>query len=96
MCFNKEKMKDVLSYLLSNCLFVLGLKNFCQIIGIPIGSDSAQFSDNLFLYYYENKWVNSLKQKWPIKSQETLISRLNRFNDELNVIDNEKEFEDNF
>ena len=89
-------MKDVLSYLLSNCLLVLGLKNFCQIIGIPIGYDSAQFSDNLFLYYYESRWVNSLKQKWPIKSQETLISRLNRFNDELNVIDNEKEFEDNF
>ena len=56
-------MKDVLSYLLSNYLLVLGLKNFCQIIGIPIGSDSAQFSDNLFLYYYESRWVNSLKQK---------------------------------
>ena len=29
--------------LLSNCFFTIGLKTFCQIIGLPVGSDPAPF-----------------------------------------------------
>ena len=33
-----------------------------QIIGIPIGSDPAPFIANLFLYVYENRYMEKLKK----------------------------------
>ena len=56
-------MKDAVSYLLSNCYFTVGPKIFCHIIGIPMVSDPAPFFANLFLYYYESRWMNELKKK---------------------------------
>ena len=38
-----------------------------KIIGIPMGSYAAPFFTNLFLYFYESKWMNELKtdeSKW--------------------------------
>ena len=63
MCFDKQKMKDDVSYLLSNCCFSVGVKLFCQVIGMPMGSVSYQFFANLFSYYYETRWVNEMKKK---------------------------------
>ena len=68
--FNKQQMKDAVSYLLSNCYFTVGHKIFCQIIGIPMGSDPAPFFANLFLYYYESKWMNELKKKDLIRARK--------------------------
>ena len=31
--------------------------SFCQVIGIPMVSDPAAFMVNIFLYYYDNKWL---------------------------------------
>ena len=36
LCFDKQKLKNAISYLLSNCFFTVGSKIFRQIIGIPI------------------------------------------------------------
>ena len=46
---------QLLIYFLIN---YFGPKIFCQIIGIPIGSDTASSFANLFLYFYESKWMN--------------------------------------
>ena len=43
ICLNKQKIKDVVAYLLLNCYFAVGSKIFCQIIGIPMESDPAPF-----------------------------------------------------
>ena len=67
ICFSKQQMKDAVSYLFSNCYFTVGPKIFCQIIGIPMGSDPAPFFANLFLYYYERRWMNELKGVVPRK-----------------------------
>ena len=40
---NKQQIKDAVAYLLLNCYFTVGPTIFCQIIGIPMGSDSAPF-----------------------------------------------------
>ena len=40
---NKQQIKDAIAYLLFNCYFTVGPKIFCQIIGIPMGSDPAPF-----------------------------------------------------
>ena len=50
-CLNKQHTKDAVAYLLLNCYFIVGSKIFCQIIGIPMGSDPAPFFANLFLYF---------------------------------------------
>ena len=60
--FDKASVKDSLKYLMNNCFFTLGNKVFRQVIGIPMGSDPAPFMANLFLYFYENKWVRTLKK----------------------------------
>ena len=36
-----------------------------------MGSDPAQFFVNLFLYYYENKWINKTK-KLTLEGLDTL------------------------
>ena len=43
ICVNKQQIKDAVAYLLLNCYFTVDPKIFCQIIGIPMGSDSAPF-----------------------------------------------------
>ena len=85
ICFSKQQMKDAVSYLLSNCYFTVGPKIFCQIIGIPMGSDPAPFFANLFLYYYESRWMNELKKKDLIRVRK--LCNIFRFIDDLNAID---------
>ena len=51
LCFSKQDVKDAVTCLLCNCYFTVGSKLFCQIIGIPMGSDPAPFFANLFLYF---------------------------------------------
>ena len=43
ICLNKQQIKDAVTCLLLNCYFTDGPNIFCQIIGIPMGSDPAPF-----------------------------------------------------
>ena len=70
ICLNKQQIKDAVGYLLLNCNFTVGPKIFCQIIGIPMGSDPAPFFANLFLYFYESKWMNELKKNDLIRARK--------------------------
>ena len=63
ICLNKQHIKDAVAYLLFNCYFTVGPKIFCQIVGIPMGSDPAPFFANLFLYFYESKWIKRTKEE---------------------------------
>lgn len=63
LVFDMDKIKDALKYLMSSCFFTLGNLLFKQVIGIPMGSDPAPFMANLFLYFYENKWLTDLRKK---------------------------------
>ena len=70
ICLKKHQIKDAVAYVLLNCYFTVGPKMFCQIIGIPMGSDPAPFFANLFLYFYESKWMNELKKN---EKQENFV-----------------------
>ena len=61
--FDKNNLKKGIKYLMDHCYFTLGDKLFKQIIGIPMGADPAPFMANLFLYYYESKWVRKVKKE---------------------------------
>ena len=50
----------LVSFIISNCSFTVGNVIFQQIIGIPMGIDPAPFWTNLFLYFHENKFIQSL------------------------------------
>ena len=90
--FNKQQMKDAVSYLLSNCYFTVDHKIFYQIIGIPMESDPVPFFANLFLYYYEfqSKWMNKLKKKDLIRTRK--LCNIFRFIDDLNTLNDAGEF----
>ena len=54
---DKSSLKLAINILLNNCFFNFGNLLFQQITGTSMGSDPATFIVNLFLYYYENKWL---------------------------------------
>ena len=94
ICLNKQQIKDAVAYLLLNCYFTIGPKIFCQIIGIPMESDPAPFFANLFLYFYESKWMNELKKNDLIKARK--LCNIFRFIDDLNSINDDGEFGSNY
>ena len=92
--FNKKVIKDAMKYLMDNCYFTFGNKLFRQIIGIPMGSDPAPFMANLFLYYFENKWVKNLK-KGSLQRARKFMHTF-RFIDDLLTINDGDEFSKHF
>ena len=93
LTFDKQQIKDAIKYLMDNCQFTLGDKVFQQIIGIPMGSDPAPFMANLFLYYYESRWIKKLKKKDLNIARK--FGNTFRFIDDLMAINDNGEFERN-
>ena len=89
--FNRQGVKDAVEFLMSNCFFTCGNKVFQQIIGIPMGSDPAPFFANLFLYFYESKYLRMLQRSDLRKARR--FSNVFRFIDDLIAINDWKEFE---
>ena len=89
--YTKVQIKESLNYLLDNSFFQVGSDIFRQVVGIPMGSDPAPFFANLFLYFYESKWLQSLK------SNDHHIARkfgnVFRYIDDLLAINDGGEFE---
>ena len=94
ICPNKHQVKDAVAYLLFNCYFTVGPKIFCQIINIRMGSDLAPFFANLFLYFYESKWMNELKKNDLIEPKK--LCNIFRFIDDSNPISDGGEFESSY
>ena len=79
---------------MDNCFFTFGNKIFRQIIGLPMGSDPAPFMENLFLHYYESKWIKNLKKDDLHKARR--FSNTFRFIDDLLTINDDNLFSENF
>ena len=92
--FDKASLKLAINFLLDQCYFNVGNLIFRQVIGIPMGSDPAPFMANLFLYFYENKWLESTKKHDLIKSRK--FANVFRFIDDLCAINDSFEFRKNF
>ena len=84
ICLNKQQINDAVAYLLSNCYFTVGPNIFFLIIGIPMAPDPAPSFANLFLYFYESKWMNKVKKNDLIKARK--LCNIFRFIDDLNSI----------
>ena len=92
--FTKMSLKKSIKYLLNNCFFKFGDKVLRQVIGIPMGSDPAPFMANLFLYFYENKWI--LKTKKSNLKEARMFGNTFRFIDDLIAINDGGTFEKNY
>ena len=88
--FTRDLFKDAIKYLMNSCYFTFGGKLLRQVIGIPMGSDPAPIMANLFLYYYENKWVRNLKKENLMKARK--FSHTFRFIDDLIAINDNDQF----
>ena len=76
----RDSVKKYITFLLANCFFTVGKHVFQQVIGIPMGTDPAPFMANLFLYYYENKFMKEL-----LKRINELLGNLVMFRDILMI-----------
>ena len=59
-----------------------------------MGSDPAAFFANLFLYFYESKWMKDSKKNKLIKARK--LGNIFRFIDDLNCINDGGESESNY
>ena len=95
----KEKRNDFLLKLLSSkqflflierCYFTVGNLVLKQDIGIPMGTDLAPFWANLFLYFFESKFVKSLVSLGSTRAYH--FHSVDRFIDDLCSINDRDEF----
>ena len=91
--WDKGTVNKSLAYLLDNCYFAVGKNVYKQVIGIPMGTDPAPFMANLFLYYYEDKFMKELKSK--DKKSAYKFGHVWRYIDDLNAVNNDNIFESN-
>ena len=61
--YTKASIISLFEFIIDNAYFQVGNKIFRQVIGIPMGSDPAPFIANLFLYVYENRYMEKLKNQ---------------------------------
>ena len=59
-CFSRSDVKEMLKYLLDNIFVKFKGKTYRQIIGVPMGCDCAPFLANLYLFFYEYKYISEL------------------------------------
>ena len=88
--YSKQSIKAVFDFVIDNAFFQVGSKMFRQIIGIPMGSDPAPFIANLFLYVYENRYMEKLKKSDIARAKN--LRHVFRFIDDLISINDKDEF----
>ena len=81
MTLNANELCDLVNYLIDNIFVKFGTDVFRQTVGIPMGTDCAPLLADLFLHYYEYKFMERL-----IKTKGTLyLAR--KFNKTFRYID---------
>ena len=58
--FGPVKMCEALTYLLDNIFIRFDTKLYRQIVGIPMGTNFAPLIADLFLFFYEKDFMDSL------------------------------------
>ena len=89
-----QEIKSCLKFLLNNSFFQVGSKIFHQVTGIPMGSDLAPFLANLFLSFYESRWLKSVKNTNYGVARK--FGNILRFIDDLIAIKDGNEFENHY
>ncbi len=91
--FSKQSLKTAVKFLIENCYFQVGDVTMRQAIGIPMGIDPAPFWANLFLYTYENDYIENLITSDKVKARHFHSTK--RFIDDLCAINDGDVFGEN-
>ena len=92
--FTKSSLKEAITFILRNCYFSFGNISLRQIIGIPMGSDPAPFFANLFLAFYEIRWINDQRKLGVINTRK--LNNTFRFIDDLLSLNDDSIFESSY
>ena len=88
--FTKASLIQAVTFLIKQCYFTVGNLVLKQDIGIPMGIDPAPFWANLFLYFFESKFVQSLISLGSTRAFH--FHSVGRFIDDLCAINDREEF----
>ena len=91
---SRTKLKALVKHLITNTYFIVGNLVIHQSIGIPMGIDPAPFWANLYLYYYESKFITTLMSEDKIRARK-FINASRFIDDECNLNDS-SEFSKSF
>ena len=91
--FTKEDIFSMIDLVIDNSFFKFGDKVFRQSIGIPMGIDPAPQMANLYLYYYEAKFMEMLTKENYSAAKKFNYTR--RFIDDLHTLNNDGHLEEN-
>ena len=67
-CFSKSSLKEAVKFLIESCYFTVGNLLVRQTIGIPMGIDPAPFWANLYLHWYEDRFMSELISRDKVKA----------------------------
>ena len=85
--FSKEHIFLLIDLVVDNSFFRFGDKVFRQKIGIPMGVDPAPQMANLYLYYYEAAYMETLAKQDYGKAMK--FNNTSRFIDDLGTLNND-------
>ena len=88
--FTKTTLINAVSFLISQCYFTVGNLVFKQDIGIPMGIDPAPFWANLFLYFFESKFIKNLLSSGSKRAYK--YHGIGRFIDDLCALNDGNDF----
>ena len=83
---SRFQLKALVKHLITRTYFIVGNLIIRQSIGIPMGIDPAPFWANLYLYFYENKFITRLMQTDKRRARK-FVNACRFIDDECNIND---------
>ena len=84
--FSKARLKSIVDHLITSTYFEVGNLLIRQSIGIPMGIDPAPFWANLYLYFYEDKFIVYLITNDKVRARK-FLNAMRFIDDECNLND---------
>ena len=83
---SRSQLKSLVRHLITQTYFIVGNLVIRQSIGIPMGIDPAPFWANLYLHFYEHKFITNLMAHDKIRARK-FFNAMRFIDDECNIND---------
>ena len=83
---SRSQLKSLVKHLITQTYFIVGNLVIRQSIGIPMGIDPAPFWTNLYLHFYEHKFITNLMAHDKIRARK-FFNAMRFIDDECNIND---------
>ena len=87
--YNADNICKMIAFLIDNIFVQFGGCLFCQMIGIPMGTNCAPLLADLFLYSYENEFLDNIIRSGHMRLAWS-FNLCYRYIDDLIVFNNKK------